>query len=239
MQARETPGMIAREKGGNDFAVLDDACPSLSENDPRSAETGRFSGRHKQFATLVTIFGRWATLCRVDSVADREVVMTGKIGLGIVFGVLILVVFAPSGQAFRFQAVPDFAAAAASASPELVSALSKEIGATPAQAAGAAGALFGLAKTRLSADQFSQVSNAVPGMDSLLKAAPAMSGAVGTAGALSQAGGGAAGLVSAASAFSKLGLSPDMVSKAIPILTAFVSKSGGANVASLLAGALK
>ena len=62
-------------------------------------------------------------------------------------------------------------------------------------------------------------------MDSLLKAAPAMGGAVGTAGALSQVTGGATGLASAASAFSKLGLKPEMVSKAIPILTSFVSKS--------------
>jgi hypothetical protein len=30
-----------------------------------------------------------------------------------------------------------------------------------------------------------------------------------------------------------------MVAKAVPVLTSFVSKSGGANVASLLAGALK
>jgi hypothetical protein len=75
-------------------------------------------------------------------------------------------------------------------------------------------------------------------MDALLSAAPAL-GAVGTAGAFSQAAGSAGGLASAASAFSKLGLKPDMISKAIPVLTSFVTKSGGANVANLLAGALK
>jgi hypothetical protein len=53
-------------------------------------------------------------------------------------------------------------------------------------------------------------------MASLLKAAPAMGGAVGTSGAQSQLSGSAAGLAAAASAFSKLGLSPDLVSKAIP-----------------------
>ena len=134
----------------------------------------------------------------------------------------------------------DTAMAAVKASPALVEALSKEIGSSPEQAAGAAGALFGLAKSRLSADEFSQVANAVPGIDSLLSAAPAMGGAVGTAGgALSQLGGAATGLGAAASAFSKLGLKPDMVAKAIPILTQFVGKSGGANVASLLASVLK
>jgi hypothetical protein len=128
------------------------------------------------------------------------------------------------------------ATAAAKANPELVGALSKEIGGTPEQAAGAAGTLFGVAKSRLKADEFSQVATAVPGMDSLLKAAP---GASGTTGALSQLGGGASGLAGAASSFSKLGLSPDMVSKAVPVLTSYVTKSGGSNVGSLLAGALK
>lgn len=123
------------------------------------------------------------------------------------------------------------AAAAAKASPELVSALSKEIGGSPEQAAGAAGALFGLAKSRMKPEEFGQVSKAVPGMDLLLGAAPALGGG----GALAQVG----GLASMASAFSKLGLKPEMVAKAIPILTQFVSKSGGANLGSLLAGALK
>jgi hypothetical protein len=131
----------------------------------------------------------------------------------------------------------DAGAAAVKASPDLVNALSKELGSSPAQAAGAAGALFGLARTRLSADQFTQVAKAVPGMDALLKAAPAASGGVG--GAVAQAAGSAAGLASAASAFSSLGLKPEMVSKAVPILTGFVTKSGGAGVGSLLAGVLK
>ena len=65
------------------------------------------------------------------------------------------------------------------------------------------------------------------------------SGAAGAAGPLSQAAGSASGLASAASAFSSLGLKPDMVAKAVPVLTQFVSKSGGASVGSLLAGALK
>jgi hypothetical protein len=132
------------------------------------------------------------------------------------------------------------AAAAAKASPELVGALSKELGATPDQAAGAAGALFNVAKSKLSADQFEQVAKAVPGMSSLLKAAPDAGGGVaGTTGAISQATGTAAGLAGAASSFSKLGLKPEMVSKAVPVLTSFVSKSGGADVGQILAGALK
>jgi hypothetical protein len=144
---------------------------------------------------------------------------------------------APTASAQGFST--DAARAAAQASPELVGALSKEMGASPEQAAGAAGALFGVARSKLAGDQFSQISKAVPGMDLLLKAAPAASEVAGTTGALSQLAGSAGSLAAAASAFSKLGLKPDLVAKAVPILTGFVTKSGGAGVGSLLAGVLK
>jgi hypothetical protein len=141
---------------------------------------------------------------------------------------------AASAQAFSTEA----ARAGAQASPELVNALSKEIGATPEQSAGAAGALFGVAKSKLAPNQFSQVEQAVPGMDLLLKAAPATGGAVGTSGVASKLAG-SGNLAAAMAAFSKMGLKPELVAKAVPILTSFVTKSGGANVGSLLAGVLK
>jgi Protein of unknown function VcgC/VcgE (DUF2780) len=122
--------------------------------------------------------------------------------------------------------------------PELVGALAKELGSTPEQATGAAGSLFSLAKSRLKPEEWTKVAGAVPGMDGLLKAVPA--GAIGTTGApASGAAAAAGGLAGATSAFQKLGLKPDMVAKAIPVLTSFVGKTGGADVASLLAGALK
>lgn len=134
----------------------------------------------------------------------------------------------------------------APANAELAGALAKELGSTPAQAEGAAGALFGLAKTRMKPNDWSQVAGAVPGMDGLLKAAPAAS--VGTSGAAGALGGAAAalpgasglgGLSSVAGAFTKLGLKPEMAMKAVPILTSYVTKSGGAGVGQLLAAALK
>lgn len=174
--------------------------------------------------------------------------MTRKSCFGVVC--LALIVGAPVGKAHGFSpaqaaaqapAASADATAAAKASPELVGELSKQLGSTPEQAAGAAGALFGVAKTKLKPEEFSQVSKAVPGMASLLKAAPAMAavGTTGAAGSLSKMAGSASGLASAAQAFSKLGLSPDLVAKAVPVLTQFVSKSGGANVAKLLSGVLK
>jgi hypothetical protein len=130
--------------------------------------------------------------------------------------------------------------AAGTANPELVGELAKALGSTPTQAESAAGSLFGLAKSRLKPEEFAQVARAVPGMDGLLKAAPPMGGGnplaqvAGTSGVA-----GMTGLASAASAFSKLGLKPELVSKAVPVLTQFVTKSGGAGVGNLLAGALK
>jgi hypothetical protein len=162
-------------------------------------------------------------------------------------GIVLLVVFAAQVAAAAPAAPQAAAAAAVKASPALIGALSKELGATPEQAAGAAGSLFGVAQSRLKPEQFSQVAAAVPGMADLLRAAPSGGSGkspVGTSGlsglsSLSGVAGGAGGLASAAAAFSQLGLKPDMVAKAIPVLMSFVSKSGGSGVASLLAGALK
>jgi hypothetical protein len=141
---------------------------------------------------------------------------------------------APYAQTPDVEATPN---------PELVGALSKELGATPQQAAGAAGALFGAAKTRLNPADWSKVAGAVPGIDGLLQAAPPTGGPGGVAGTSGVAGiPGAASLTGTArmaDSFTKLGLKPEMVAKAVPVLTNYVSKSGGADVGQLLAGALK
>src|SRR5262245_10442132 len=112
---------------------------------------------------------------------------------------------------------------------DFMSSLGKALGgANPTQTAGAAGSIFGLAKSRLSPADFGKVSGAVPGMDGLLAAAPPVTGTPGPK-----------GLDSLTSAFSKLGLKPDLVSKAIPTITNYVSKSGGKDIGKLLAGVLK
>ena len=126
-------------------------------------------------------------------------------------------------------------------SPELIGQLTKGLSITPEQAVGGSGALFGLAKSKLNPGDFTKVSNVVPGMDQLLKAAPKPTG--GGGGALAAMGamlpGKAGGLASVAGSFKSLGLSPDMAAKFIPIMTKFVNVKGGAEVASLLGGAWK
>ena len=147
-------------------------------------------------------------------------------------------------SAVSYAQVPG---AAGTANPELVGALANELGSTPQQAEGAAGALFGVAKSKLNPGDWSKVAAAVPGMDGLLKAAPAVApGSGGTAGTTGTTGtsaitsaAGVGGLSSVAGSFSKLGLKPEMAAKAVPVLTNFVTKSGGADVGQLLAGALK
>ena len=128
------------------------------------------------------------------------------------------------------------------ASSELIGLLSKQFSITPKQAAGGAGSLFGFAKTQLSPADFGKVSDAVPGMDGLLKAAPkvkpsAAQSALGSMGGMLP--GNIGGLANVASQFKTLGLSPDMVTQFIPVLTQFVGGKGGADVAGLLGGVLK
>ena len=137
------------------------------------------------------------------------------------------------------------AAAAANPSPELVGQLTQQLGVTKAQATGGAGAIFGLAKSKLSPENFSKVAAAVPGMSGFLKAAPA-AGQGGTSGGTSPMGslgsmvpGGAGGLASLAGSFNSLGMSPSMVSKFAPVLQNYVGAKGGASTASLLSGVLK
>ena len=125
---------------------------------------------------------------------------------------------------------------------ELVNLLTQKLGVTQEQAKGGAGAIFNTAKEKLSAEDFSKVENAVPGMDDLLAAAP-KSDALGgmTGGMQSFRGGGTEavkGMASLPSSFSKLGLSPDMIGQFTPIVLDYVESKGGATVRKILQGVL-
>jgi Protein of unknown function VcgC/VcgE (DUF2780) len=143
-------------------------------------------------------------------------------------GVLLLTF----GVALSAQApAPDLSK---TANPELIGLLTTEVGVTPAQAEGGAGALLGLAKSRLKPEEFAEVSTAVPGTDALLKAAPAM-----TSGGAAMGLAGAGGLASLAGSFSKLGLKPDSAAKFAPVLLKYVNGKGASGAASLLTRAFK
>jgi Protein of unknown function VcgC/VcgE (DUF2780) len=131
------------------------------------------------------------------------------------------------------------ASPAKSSSSELVGKLTKELSITRPQARGGAGALFTLAKSRLSADEFSKVSDAVPGMDRLLKTAPAPAEHSEFSSLESALPGNMGRMAEVAEAFHKLGLSPEMATKFVPVMTKFVEAKGGLSTASLLEKALK
>jgi len=130
-------------------------------------------------------------------------------------------------------------AKSATNSSGLVSQLSKGLSISNTQAKGGAGALFALAKSRLSADEFSKVSSAVPGMGGLLKAAPAVSQPSELSGLESALPGNMGRMAEVAEAFHKLGMSPEMAGKFLPIMTKFVEAKSGSSTASLLEKALK
>jgi hypothetical protein len=98
-----------------------------------------------------------------------------------------------------------------------------------------------LAKSRLSADEFGKVSAAVPGMDRLLKAAPAPAPAEHSeVSSLESSLPGKMGRTAEVTeAFHKLGMSPEMAGKFLPVMTKFVESKGGLSTASLLEKGLK
>jgi hypothetical protein len=155
-----------------------------------------------------------------------------------IFSGFVLILAFTATSALQAQTTP--LAQAKTLSPELVGQLTKGLSIKPEQALGGAGALFGLAKTRLKPEDFTKVADVVPDMGGLLDAAPKPkqgAGALGTMGDMLP--GKAGGLASVAGSFKSLGLSPEMATKFVPIMTKFVNFKGGAGVADLLAGALK
>ena len=120
---------------------------------------------------------------------------------------------------------------------ELTDLLTKNLGVSEAQARGGAGLVFKLARDKLGASDFAKVSSAVPGMDSLLGAAPASGG--GVLGGLGKVFGGGGGVAILAGGFSKLGLDSSMVGKFIPVILQFVQSKGGDSAKALLERVLK
>jgi hypothetical protein len=148
---------------------------------------------------------------------------------------------APAAPAAQAAAAPTLTVEN-SANPDLVGSLVSKLGVTPKQAEGGAGALLGLAKGKLKADDFAKVATAIPGTDKLIASAPVADAPKG-GGALGAAagavGGKAAGPAGLAPVFSKLGLKSDMVAKYAPVVVDYAQKKGGDTVGKLLGGVLK
>ena len=110
----------------------------------------------------------------------------------------------------------------------LTSTLTKQLGVTDTQAAAGTGSILAFAQQRLAAGDFDAIAKAIPGSEKYLGAAKQL---LGGASITDKAG--------LQSAFSKLGMSPDMVSKFAPIVTDYVGKAGGDQAKNSLAALLK
>ena len=139
------------------------------------------------------------------------------------------------------NAGPGAAAAATGASGVsqigLVDILVHRLGVSPQQALGGAGAIFQLAQGKMNPQAFTSMSQSIPGMSTMLSAAPSASGA----GMSSMVGGGGTslgGTAALASSFNQLDLSPDMVGKFIPVVTNYVRQSSGQASADMLQSVL-
>ena len=115
----------------------------------------------------------------------------------------------------------------------LVSLLVQQLGITETQAQGGAGALFNMAKEKLSPQEFGQVADTVPEMDTLLQSAPKKSeGLGGMLGKGSSMFGGDSkqnleGGTGLASSFSQLGLSPETMNQFVPVILTMLSQREG------------
>ena len=126
---------------------------------------------------------------------------------------------------------------------ELLQLLTSQLGISEDQAEGGAGLLFKMAKDKLGDGDFSQIANAVPGVENMISAAPKSGGLAGALGGLASSFGGDAGklggLASLAGGFKSLNLDSGMVTKFIPVILSFVQSKGGDAVKGLLEKALK
>jgi len=122
---------------------------------------------------------------------------------------------------------------------KLIGSLTDLLGVTREQATGGAGAIFKEAKNKMSSGDYSQLLSAIPGIDSLIQAAPQVSGLAGKASSLfGSSSGSIKGLSALTDSFAKLGLSPDMVSQYMDVILDFVQSEGGQQTMTMLKNAL-
>ena len=126
---------------------------------------------------------------------------------------------------------------------ELIQQLVSQLAVNDTAAKGGAGLIFQLAQSKMAAGDFGKVSEAVPGIDDMIKAAPKDTGILGGLGELASGFGGGASQLGAlaglAGGFSKLGMDSGLIGQFIPIILSFVQSKGGDVVKGLLEKAIK
>ena len=107
--------------------------------------------------------------------------------------------------------------------------LTSQLGVTSNQAMGGVGSMLSLAKERLPSMDFMSLTKLIPGADTYMNTAKNL-------GAVTGPVGDRAGLTSA---FSRLGMGPDMVPKFTQVLSNFVGKAGGQPASNLVMQAVQ
>jgi len=122
---------------------------------------------------------------------------------------------------------------------KLIGSLTDLLGVTQEQAEGGAGAIFREAKNNMDTGDYSRLLDAIPGIDSLIRAAPQISGLAGKASSLfGSSSDSIQGLSALTDSFAKLGLSPDMINKYADIVLEFVQSEAGQQMMTMLKSAL-
>ncbi len=179
--------------------------------------------------------------------------MTTALSMAIFWGIVLFsgVVFAETSETVKAieniateEAISSSATTTAGAM-DLADTLSSQLGITKDQAAGGAGALFNMAKDKLSGDDYAQLANAIPGIGELIEAAPAVSTATAETtdkvtgvtqglGSLTKTIEGAKKYADVYDQFKQLGLDTDMVSQFVPKILSFSESAGGETVMNIL-----
>lgn len=124
---------------------------------------------------------------------------------------------------------------------ELVQQLVQQLGVEERQARGGAAVLFNAARDKLGSGEFERLLGGVPGLDSLLRDAPASGGLGklfgGLAGALG--GGNAALFAKALAQFNALGLTQKDAERFVPVILGFLRERVGARTVATLEQALR
>ncbi len=125
----------------------------------------------------------------------------------------------------------------------LVDTLVSQLGVSQQQALGGAGSILQLAQGNMDTQSFTTLSQSIPGINDMLNAAPAMPESAGSlTGGLSSlmgdSGDTLGNLATLTNSFQQLDLSPEMVGKFVPVVTEYISNTGGQAAANLLTSAL-
>lgn len=127
----------------------------------------------------------------------------------------------------------------------LLNTLGTKLNVTPEQAVGGTGALLGLAKNKLTGNDYSQLTKSVPGLDQLsgagaLGSLGSLGGLTGNSGgsAVSSALGNVKSMADVNSAFSALGMNSSMVGQFAPLILQYLGQQGAGGSALKSLGSL-